>query len=186
MKTLGLVLCVAVAVAAIGLTVRQALQQAASQNADLRETTVPAAVNEATSPGDEREAKVRAALAAGRPAIAPATAPAKLIWRGLDLSAAPVSPISAYPWDIWEERPAGSGSYEVRADVTVIPPQRYEVFNAGTIYWLRSANRFYVHYHPVSASTTYVYGPFEGDPNQVLTPPTSRPNSMLLTPASRG
>lgn len=120
-----------------------------------------------------REARMRRAAGSQRPATRPTTTPSKLVWRGLDLSAAPVAVGGSTLPDIWEERPAGSRSYEVRADVTVIPANEWMV--AAEIYWLRPANRFYVQYDSADSSIHHFYGPFQGDPNQVLAPATSQP-----------
>ncbi len=107
-----------------------------------------------------------------REQASPTTQP-RLMWRGLDLSAARVTTRTQDLADIWEAVPPGSRSYEVRKDVTVIPA--HEIPKSIVIYWLRSANRFYVQYDLGGSSTHHFYGPFEGDPNQVLAPPTSRP-----------
>lgn len=89
-----------------------------------------------------------------------------LAWRGLDLSKAPVTTDVATLPAIWEPRPAGSTSYEIRDDVTVIPPE--DIYTDGTVYWIRSNDHFYVQRDGLGLSTLHFYGPFDGDPSRVL------------------
>ena len=124
---------------------------------------------------EQRETAARADVAAGRKHAAkrPLAGDADgQTWRGLDLSAAPVTTDASRLPDIWEARPAGSKSYEIREEVTVIRPDN--IFVDGTVYWIPSRNRFYVQRDPAASSTLHFYGPFEGDPYQVLNPPPTR------------
>lgn len=155
MKMIGLILGIVGAVGATGL-MGQTPEQPATQPAESREVAARAEIGQARP----------------RPATAPATSPARLIWHGLDLSAAFVTTETSKLPDIWVESPLGSRSYEVRPDVTVIPAR--EGLISAAIYWIPAANRFYVQYDAGGSSTRHFYGPFEGDLNQVLTPPTSQ------------
>ena len=124
-----------------------------------------AAPSTAANSSAERERIERASLAAGprattRPALV--EAPPR-IWPGLDLSKAPMTVHSSELPEIWEERPPGSRSYNVRPDVTVIRPN-----GVATVYWVKERNRFYVQYDSRGSSTLHFYGPFEGNPRQTL------------------
>ena len=127
---------------------------------------------------EQREAAARADVAAGRQrpnTTQPAGDADGQTWRGLNLTTAPVTTDTSRLTDIWEERPPGSKSYEIREDVIVI--RLRNVFADGTVYWMKSRNRFYVQRDPPGSSTLHYYGPFEGDPHQVLNrSPTRAPN----------
>jgi hypothetical protein len=120
----------------------------------------------AASVAAERERGERASLAL-EPRATARDAPAEAlprIWRGLDLSKAPVSADTSRLPEIWEERPRGSRSYSVRADVIVLPPK---AIGNATVYWVKPSNRFYIQDDAPGSSTLHYYGPFEGDPRQM-------------------
>ncbi len=82
---------------------------------------------------------------------------------GLDLTDAPRTTKSADLPDLFEERPPGSKSYEIASGVTVM----YGGFE-GTVYYIPERDVFYVQQDKLGSSTLTYYGPFEGDPKQVL------------------
>ncbi len=79
-----------------------------------------------------------------------------LLFHGLDLSAEPVTTDFEGVPDLFEERPAGSKSYEVRDDVTVLP-----VGYDGTVYHIPTKAIFYVQHDSLLSSTLHYYGPFD-------------------------
>ncbi|UCG48508.1 MAG: hypothetical protein JSU94_01790 [Phycisphaerales bacterium] len=87
----------------------------------------------------------------------------QLEFRGLDLAAAPRTRRTGEPADLWEERPAGSGSYEIREQVECV----YSGLD-GVVFHVPEKNCFYIERDPLGSSTLTFYGPFEGDPKQVL------------------
>ena len=86
-------------------------------------------------------------------------------FRGLDLTNAPRTTDVAKLPDLFEERPPGSKSYEVRKDV-VVTHQGLD----GTVYYLPAKKAFYVQHDPMGSSRLTYYGPFAGDLRQVLKP----------------
>ncbi|MBA7485686.1 hypothetical protein ES707_21236 [subsurface metagenome] len=89
--------------------------------------------------------------------------PQSLIFHGLDLTAVPhTTNFSRLP-DLFEERPLGSKSYHIQKDVTAI----YSGLD-GTVYFIPRRNIFYVQHDKLGSSTLTYYGPFEGNPVQVL------------------
>ena len=89
--------------------------------------------------------------------------PQSLIFHGLDLTAVPHTTNSSKLPDLFEERPPGSKSYRIQEDVTVI----YSGID-GTVYFIPGRNIFYVQHDKLGSSTLTYYGPFEGNPVQVL------------------
>ena len=111
----------------------------------------------------ETAARTRVALGGG-PTRTPRTTPTVRVFHGLDLTTAPrTTDASALP-DIWEERPAGSKSYEIRKDVVCV----YQSLD-GTVYHVPDKSRFYIQSDPMGSSTMTFFGPFEGDPAKSLT-----------------
>jgi hypothetical protein len=82
---------------------------------------------------------------------------------GLDLTDAPRTTKSADLPDLFEEHPPGSKSYEIAGGVTVI----YGGFE-GTVYYIPEKEVFYIRQDKLGSSTLTYYGPFDGDPHQVL------------------
>lgn len=113
------------------------------------------------SPDDEtarKEQEVRLRLAENDTAAA-----ASKTFYGLDLTSAPAHTDAATLPDLWEERPAGSGSYEMRKEVFCV----YLGLD-GTVYFIPAKNRFYVQKDLLGASTLTYYGPFVGNPYDVF------------------
>ncbi|MBN2437533.1 MAG: biopolymer transporter ExbD, partial [Deltaproteobacteria bacterium] len=130
----------------------------------------------AESDGDakaRKEQEVRQRLA-GKKAVAAASQ----LFHGLDLSAAPAHTDAAGLPDLWEEQPAGSGSYEMRKEVVCV----YSGLD-GAVYFTPSKNCFYVQSDPVGSSTHTYYGPFEGDPRDVLDFKDSSQGMRVINPA---
>jgi hypothetical protein len=99
----------------------------------------------------------------GTPPSAHATTPAEQSFRGLDLTTAPcTADPSALP-DVWEERPLGSGSYELRTAVKCV----YSGLD-GVVYYVPDRNCWYVQRDAPGSSTLTFYGPFAGDPAESL------------------
>jgi len=69
---------------------------------------------------------------------------------------------------IWEEVPVGSKSYEIRADVEVIKSGLLEVDLGGVVYYRPDKNLFYIQCDLLGSSTMTFYGPYEGDPHQLI------------------
>ncbi len=92
-----------------------------------------------------------------------APAPSELNFRGLDLTTAPRTTRSSDLPDLWEERPKGSRSYEIRKDVIC----SYMGLD-GTVYYVPGKKHFYVQKDPLESSTLTFYGPFDGDPQEAL------------------
>ena len=65
--------------------------------------------------------------------------------------------------DLFEERTKGSESYHIRKDVDVV----YSGLD-GTVYYIPKKRIFYVQHDKLGSSTLTYYGPFKGDPHQVL------------------
>ncbi|MHC4693213.1 MAG: M56 family metallopeptidase, partial [Planctomycetota bacterium] len=82
---------------------------------------------------------------------------------GLDLTDAPHTTKLADLPDLFEERPPDSKSYEIAGGVTVI----YGGFE-GTVYYIPEKEVFYIQQDKLGSSTLTYYGPFNGDPHQVL------------------
>jgi hypothetical protein len=86
-----------------------------------------------------------------------------LVFRGLTLSGTPFTSDSRELPDLFEERPAGSRSFEIRSEVSV----PYAGLD-GTVYFVASKLVFYVQCDPAGSSTMTYYGPFQGDPVEML------------------
>jgi Tol biopolymer transport system component len=82
---------------------------------------------------------------------------------GLDLTEAPSTTKSADLPDLFEELPPGSKSYEIAKDVAVA----YSGLD-GTVYYIPEKEIFYIQHDKLGSSTLTYYGPFNGDPHQVL------------------
>ncbi|MHC4640007.1 MAG: M56 family metallopeptidase [Planctomycetota bacterium] len=82
---------------------------------------------------------------------------------GLDLTDAPRTTKSTDLSDLFEARPPGSKSYHIRKDVTAVYSGLY-----GTVYYIPEKEIFYVQHDKMGSSTRTYYGPFNGDPHQVL------------------
>ena len=81
---------------------------------------------------------------------------------GLDLTYARRTTDPADLPALWEERPPGSNSYELRAGVVV--GRHPEHFRLGDVYYVPDKDVFYVQHAPLWASTLIYYGPFTGKP----------------------
>jgi len=99
-------------------------------------------------------------------------------FRGLDLTDVPRSRDWAALPDLWEERPPGSKSYEIRKDVVVT-----DHGVDGTVYYLPAKKVFYVQHDPAGSSQLTYYGPFAGDPRQVLKPDAEAKTAPKAAPA---
>jgi hypothetical protein len=85
------------------------------------------------------------------------------IFGRLDVKYAAVATEAAKLPGLFEERPPGSKSYHLRDDVTMVDdrPDR-------TVYYLAKDNVFYIQHDEIGSSTLHYYGPFEGDPYEIL------------------
>ena len=84
-------------------------------------------------------------------------------FRGIDLSKAPSTTKTRDLPEIWEARPPGSVSFEIRKDVIVFP-----VGFEGVVYFISSADQYYIQSDPLGSSTMTFYGPFKGNPFETL------------------
>ncbi len=84
-------------------------------------------------------------------------------FHGLDLAKAPRTTRASELPDLWEERPKGSRSFEIRKDVKCV----YSGLD-GTVYHVPAKNIFYVQSDPLGSNAMTYYGPFDGDPAKVL------------------
>ncbi len=82
---------------------------------------------------------------------------------GLDLTDAPRTTKSADLPDLFEARPPGSKSYHRREDIDIV----YSGL-VGNVYYIPDKEIFYIQHDKLGASTLTYYGPFNGDPKQVL------------------
>jgi hypothetical protein len=82
---------------------------------------------------------------------------------GLDLTDAPRTTESEDLSDLFEARPPDSKSYHIRDDVTAVYNGLY-----GTVYYIPDKEVFYIQHDKLGSSTMTFYGPFKGDPQQVL------------------
>ena len=123
------------------------VKEAAVRSVKLAEEEVPALVQEV------------------RPHPSEALAPPQS-FRGFDLRSAPrTTNVSDLP-ELWEERPAGSKSYEIQDDVECV----YSGLD-GMVFHIKGASRFYIQSDPIFSSSRTFYGPFEGDPRRLLSLP---------------
>jgi len=111
----------------------------------------------------EGTARLRAATGIKRAKGKTSEQSKKIEFLGLDLTDAPRTTDWAQLPDLFEERPAGSKSYEIRTDVAVVFSSL-----AGTVYYLPAEKIYYVQHDDVGSSVLHYYGPFEGDPHEVL------------------
>lgn len=104
-------------------------------------------------------------------------------FRGLDLAKVPrTTRVSELP-DVWEERPQGSRSFEIRKDVVCV----YSGLD-GAVYHVPEKECFYIQYDPLGSSTMTYYGPIEGDPTAVLDlerSPIAEPSAGAASPRRR-
>lgn len=68
--------------------------------------------------------------------------------------------------DLFEAVPAGSKSYEIRAEVIVLPRQSNQLDT--TIYYVPTKDAYYIQRDPLGSSTMTFYGPFPGDPRKIV------------------
>ena len=101
-------------------------------------------------------------LAPGASAATPEDA-ARKNFHGVDLSKAPHTSDSKKLPDLWEERPKGSHSFEIRTDVKIV----YDGLD-GTVYYIPKKKCFYIQSDPSGSGTRTYFGPFPGDPTKVL------------------
>jgi beta-lactamase regulating signal transducer with metallopeptidase domain len=87
----------------------------------------------------------------------------RALFHGLDLASATATSVPEELPDLWEERPSGSKSYEIRDGVYCV----YQGLD-GAAYYIPEKNAFYVQSDPIGSSTQTFYGPFEGNPIAVL------------------
>ncbi len=85
--------------------------------------------------------------------------PQSLIYHGLDLTNAPVA---TKKFTLTEEYPPGSRIYRMRRDITIVHHDY-----ASTVFFISSKNLFYIQ-HSNPGSGDIFYGPFEGNPVQIL------------------
>jgi hypothetical protein len=113
---------------------------------------------------ESKETAARTRVALGVPSTrTPRTTPTVQVFHGLDLTTAPRTTRSSDLPDIWEERPEGSKSYEIRKDVICV----YSGLD-GTVYHVPDKSRFYIQSDPMGSSTMTFFGPFIGDPAKIL------------------
>jgi hypothetical protein len=78
---------------------------------------------------------------------------------------------TGYDFEIWESDMTSPSSYRIRSDVVQRPIRSgtttLESPN-GMAYYLPSKHRFYIQWDSMGASTLHYYGPFDGDPVEVL------------------
>ena len=114
----------------------------------------------------------------GRP---PVPEPPPPIYIGIDLSKAPVSTKVEALTDLFEEKPPGSHSYEMRDTVEAI---KGITFKDPLVYWVKDKDCFYIQSDPLGSSgPRHFYGPFKGDPNPALAAAT-QPAGAATQPAA--
>lgn len=84
-------------------------------------------------------------------------------FHGVDVTKAPRTTDTRNLPDLWEERPKGSLSFEIRKDVQCV----YSGLD-GTVYYISKQKCFYIQSDPLGSSTMTCFGPFQGDPAKVL------------------
>lgn len=78
---------------------------------------------------------------------------------------------TGYNFELFEKVPNITGEYRIRSDARQYPLDSWQpsfTTSRGTAYHLPTQNRFYVQWDPPGASTRHYYGPFEGNPAEVL------------------
>ena len=111
----------------------------------------------------EQRARYGPALKAGPAPRVQAATPSAGKFRGLDLTTAARTTRAGDLPDLWEERPRGSGSFEIRKDVRCV----YHGLD-GAVYHVPEKDCFYIQHDPPGSSTMTFYGPFPGSPEKVL------------------
>jgi len=81
----------------------------------------------------------------------------------MELSKAPQTTDCSKVPDLWEARPKGSHSYEMRKDIKIV----YSGFD-GTVYYIPRKGCFYIQSDPLGSSSMTFFGPFPGDPAKAL------------------
>jgi biopolymer transport protein ExbD len=133
----------------------------------------------ATAGGFAREgvARAKVALKSRLPGRREPGAQRPIVVRGLDLTTAPCTTRYGDLPDLFEDRPPGSKSYHLRDDVVRAPIPRgtdsapLSQLPLGEVFYIPAKNIFYVQYDGLGASTLHYYGPFEGDPFELLNLP---------------
>jgi len=105
----------------------------------------------------------------------------RVTFLGLDLTDAPRTTNVADLPDLWEERPPGSKSYELRAGVVFA--RHMELPMVGAVCYVPAKDAFYVQHDSVWSSTLTYYGPFEGKPWERLGIPESATH-IIAAPAA--
>jgi type II secretory pathway component GspD/PulD (secretin)/beta-lactamase regulating signal transducer with metallopeptidase domain len=132
-------------------------------------TIDPATASE-LSPKSEQDDASASDSAGVAPAAQPADEPfSARLERMLRLSQAAQTSDPARLPDLFEEQPAGSKSYEVRAGLIV--GRHPTEFLTGDFYYLPDKDAFYVQHNPIGSSKLTYYGPIAGKPWQVLNVP---------------
>jgi hypothetical protein len=114
----------------------------------------------------ELRARLGGAIRQRRPQpspVQPAPTATQQNFLGLDLTAAPRSTRPSDLPDLWEEVPPGSLSFEMLEAVQCV----YSGVD-GSVFYIPGKKRFYIQHDPPSSSTLTYYGPFEGDPREIL------------------
>ena len=111
----------------------------------------------------EQRARLESAASSQSPQPTRPPTASRLNFHGLNLARAPQTNRPGDLPDLWLELPKGSGLFEIRRDVKA-------VYNEpdGTVYYVPRKNSFYIQHDPIGAGTTTYYGPFKGDPTEVL------------------
>ncbi len=89
--------------------------------------------------------------------------PHPLDFHGIDLAKAPVTTAHERLSDLFEERPPGSKSYELRRDVLSV----YSDVD-GSVYYAPQKKVFFVQSDPPGSSTLHYYGPLKSDSPEIL------------------
>jgi len=100
----------------------------------------------------------------------------QITFLGLDLTDAPRTTKAENLPDLWEERPPGSKSYEMRAGVLV--GRGPDHLLSDRVYYVPDKDVFYVRHDPLYSSTWTFYGPFEGKPWERLGIPESETHTV--------
>jgi len=99
------------------------------------------------------------------------------VFLGVDLAGAPGEWRSENLPDLWEERPPGSKSFEMRDDVAIWSGASHDDapddavvrdFFSGEVLWTPRTRRFWIRHDPSGSSRMTYYGPFPGDPRKLL------------------
>ena len=111
----------------------------------------------------EQRARLESATSSQSPQPTKSLAASRLDFHGLNLARAPRTNRPGDLPDLWLELPKGSGLFEIRRNVKC-------VYNKpdGTVYYNSWKNHFYIQHDPIGDGTLTYYGPFKGDPTEVL------------------